>query len=1021
MQENQLRAVVQSLQARKDASRRQREGLQLVKSLLENRSNLAPLLPVLIEIATTDETAGDIRREVVDLLTFVVKTRDVYEKCDASGDLLGAFWSVAVSSDEAGAMAALEAIKELPPEVFVKMLHGSGPEAVMRRAIDLRRPTVRPAAITAVGVAIVKAWPFIASGHDEAFKDAVVESLRIVFNRLSNADSGQDVRTAAATVLDVLLVEYLRIEPACFAPVALLHATWRLGTIYGTLLVELMHDIAPALPDLCPNVGGRPLVAQDCPWLAQQAQEPGKARSAVDPSDSSVSLTEAAAFRAALLWILAHAGGLARRHPEASGDRCGSLVFDVIREVALGGHGMPSPAVTEMPPDAKVTAALDLAATGGGSSWLARFCQCRAKIMQVVVELASGRSPNAASLLGTIENTLQVAGSVSGGSGSSDLLQRFAAEVCASLLSVWSLMNLQTANAQLLTRVSSNCARTLLAGVGVASTQAALQPPRLICLLGTTCCVQLSVVVRLRWQHGEGGALGNVFASVSGAGGGKQLSTLILALLCRECHGLLLCNLASGNGALLQATLSVAMDILDLACPFLFTKAARAGTAAAASTSPENAAAIADAACWQLLSLTRCAGQAGGGPAKQTIVQKLTEALFNPEIRSLGGLAVSVASTLIDIGGTQQLPSGVEQTLKNYKTRDSPDLTGYINFVVRGLAEGGHGRQPAEGGFASQLGACGNESALAAVWLHCLSNSAASEGSPKEVPISSISGPPIMVYIRLLPWMEAGKATLRLDVHNATGLTFQNVQLALAIGTSLRQGEAENAAWCFQGGVSKTQEWSIESMPCRTCASLWRELHVRALRPIWVSAVISYDNTSTEPAVGPSPSAESGRAANPGAVADAWSDDEDDDSFRLRFACHPFRLPLAAFFRPFLGFSATAMGHKDNAETCGPVFPPPAIFATCPLSARLEAEAVGIQDPAAWTVPGFRRIPPGQSRRYLQDVLACHAGIAFDGSTIMCLLYRRGGGSGASVVEILCNSDVFLKDFMAEASTWLAR
>ncbi|CAK0881692.1 unnamed protein product, partial [Prorocentrum cordatum] len=130
---------------------------------------------------------------------------------------------------------------------------------------------------------------------------------------------------------------YLNIDPAFLAPVALLHVGWSFAPVYATLLVELSHDLEPAVPVLCAGPGSQPLADESCLW-APLKDGGGRAL----PADRAALVAEAAALRAGLLWILVHSGGLARRYPEESGDQTGSLIFELVREVTSSSKEPPA-------------------------------------------------------------------------------------------------------------------------------------------------------------------------------------------------------------------------------------------------------------------------------------------------------------------------------------------------------------------------------------------------------------------------------------------------------------------------------------------------------------------------------------------------------------------------------------------------------------------------------------------------------------------------------------------------------
>lgn len=281
----------------------------------------------------------------------------------------------------------------------------------------------------------------------------------------------------------------------------------------------------------------------------------------------------------------------------------------------------------------------------------------------------------------------------------------------------------------------------------------------------------------------------------------------------------------------------------------------------------------------------------------------------------------------------------------------------------------------------------------------------------KERRALSVSGPPLMVYVKITPCHKKDSSAhivLRIDLYNATGLSFQNVKIEIGITRTMKQQlkhvEPDMQVWSF-GAIYREQ--CFEIVPCRGTVALWRELRIKRLRPCSITLTISYDNTSQEqngPSIGPTASGLTQTSQGP----DAWSDDEAEENDRLYFTCSPCPMPLSVYFQPFYGLD-TPMGG---------VFPPPAIYTACP-HAYASAQPLGRVDPELWNPSGLHRISPHTSQQVIApDVKVCFVGLQFDGVSLLCLCYQRPSG-GRPFLEIRSNKEELVYEFEENLQSWL--
>eukprot|EP00927_Polykrikos_kofoidii_P042297 TRINITY_DN36175_c0_g1_i1.p1 TRINITY_DN36175_c0_g1~~TRINITY_DN36175_c0_g1_i1.p1 ORF type:complete len:1137 (-),score=176.68 TRINITY_DN36175_c0_g1_i1:171-3512(-) len=1107
MEESLQRTIVQGLTARKDVVRRSREALRTLRSQLDAHGGPSPSLVLrhVVDVALASETVDEVRQEAVALLVLMGSRSDLRDKLRSKTELLGAIWAVIPNCGGASARSALQVFRGLPPEDFIRFLVDAEPETLVRRSLEISRMPVRAAAFEMLGESIVRAWPVVAAGQDESLRDGVVEALRVVVGQIClKPPAPTEVRVAAASVLDMLLTEYLACEPACFAPIALLNVSWKFGTIYGTLLVELMHDIEPTIEQLSKDAAT--LVGATCVWIP--AGTDGGSGAGEWPARSA----EAAALRVALLWLLAEAGGLARRQPQdgagRDADTSDSLIFDLVREVANNGKPVRSSPLEERPVDTAVQGALQRAAATGirADSGGSRFAHCRAKVMLVVDSLARGATPAsvASAALHTAKLLTQQAELARRGVGD-ELFQRFVAECASSLLALWALLSAQQPaepDADVLRSVAAVGSEAMVAGALAFPVPTLVEPPRLLRLMGQAA----SVIVRsLRLLRRSGGVkVKSLFGG--GALGPEKLPPLVLALLCREIY-VALKGLRDGF------PLEMAAELVCLGCPWVFTAAtpapARArpssdGGSGVATTSPEQAAAgAAEAAAWWLLGLARAAAAAssahtgtGAGEARAEIGKCLAETLGQLDLQTVGAPTVTMlAGVLMDLGVLERSSSAARSCAADVlrahgdgcpAAKTSRELFGYLDLMAQLMRTSAAGTplgtpvvSPRQGGEAigAQLGSGiaivgGNsegsgssaQTTVAMLLLHQLSDSAAVASASEGVdyaslprdgtaflawrPIGrvaadieddvgtgagvsrplSVSGPPLMVYLKFVPcWLSSGvvRVLLRIDLFNCTGLSFQSVQVGVGVAKNLAHGERDRETWYFADGSARPRETTIATIPCRTVVSLWREICVVAVRPLWVTVTVSYENNSAEITASSSQATMPGGGGGGGgataggsaAAKDVWTDDEDEESYRLWFTCAPCAIPTPVYFRPFRGFDSPLGG----------VFPPPSVFACCPYAKILGEELFdglfsAIPDPRSWRLAGFHCVAETAGGRGIaNDLRACLVGIsAIDAASLLCLMYRVDPERGVPPsLEVRSNNERLLEDFVTDIRAWL--
>ncbi|CAE8735266.1 unnamed protein product, partial [Polarella glacialis] len=345
------------LDATKDRVKRQQKTLRSLQVLLSKGSNISALLPAVVEVATASDTQRSVRQDAIQVVAGIFSYPQARMQCSMFSEVLGSAVTILQQADESGAAAILAGLEQLKPEDFIRLLGVVEPETLIRRVAEHRSPAVRPMAVRSLGESLVRAWPCVSAGQDENLRDSCMEAFRVIFGLLSSSEAATELRASAAAVLDALLAAYLNVTPAPLATVALLNPLYSFVPIYATLIMEMLYDLKSALPLLCASGGS--LVTRTCIWVPtkEQAVAVGKA-AGLDGRRDSVSLpesdwpfvaSEAAGFRAALLWILAFGGGLSRTEPDG-GRSVSPLMLELAREVGSGRVGSRLPPLKELPP-----------------------------------------------------------------------------------------------------------------------------------------------------------------------------------------------------------------------------------------------------------------------------------------------------------------------------------------------------------------------------------------------------------------------------------------------------------------------------------------------------------------------------------------------------------------------------------------------------------------------------------------------------------------------------------------------
>eukprot|EP00928_Gymnodinium_smaydae_P072742 TRINITY_DN56041_c0_g1_i2.p1 TRINITY_DN56041_c0_g1~~TRINITY_DN56041_c0_g1_i2.p1 ORF type:complete len:526 (+),score=71.48 TRINITY_DN56041_c0_g1_i2:207-1580(+) len=421
------------------------------------------------------------------------------------------------------------------------------------------------------------------------------------------------------------------------------------------------------------------------------------------------------------------------------------------------------------------------------------------------------------------------------------------------------------------------------------------------------------------------------------------------------------------------------------------------------------------AACWWILKLastiaSTCAKmRASTSAGMMQVFDVLSASLADSRVLASPVIVAMVAAVLHDIGGLQQVGGqcrrSATEALQRYDTAGSSQLKTCVQQIVEALIDGGSASLANGHELASNM----TESPLALLQLHMLSDgiSGQDEHAPTATPVS---GPPLMVYVKTLVFpceSKSSRIELRIDLYNATALTFQNVSIGLSFTAMNKRGDKAEPTWAYANGRKRPCEFNIDSFPCRGSMSVWQEIQVDKFSPLWISILVSYDNTSAEPVAAADAQTPGGSAAR---ADDVWSEDEDERTARLRFACKPYILPLSVFFRPFLGFDSPPGG----------AYPPLAIYSTCRAS-REAGASVGFV--GGKTVPsrfhGFHRVRDDGCRRVDPRVRGCFAGISCESGALLCLLVREYDAGGTLVLEVRSSHEPLLNSFFEHLPAWL--
>jgi len=1019
----------------RDSALRQQQALRFLKVQVGKGVNVSIYFPAVAELLTTPDVAQEVKRGALEVLEGYLRNASLREQCSSFSDLLSTVWNVFKgTTDEPSAAAAVRALTNIAPDDFARFLRDVSPDAVITRSFEHRVPTIRAFAVHRFGDGLVRAWPCIVACQDEPLRDSCTEALRAICGRISETDPA--LRAAAGAVLDSLLAVYLAIEPPAFAPLTVLHVSWMFASVYATLLLDLLRDLDAAFLGMCAAQDAATCVLPECRWIpvsdegAGQSIAPGQAlqpAGAVDPTEWPVLAVEAAALRAGMVWILVHGGGLARRplmddRYDDETDHVGSLIWDLVREesASSGGGGRQvrrHDSITHRelrtehaPLEVLVQKAIEASSRQGGS-WRISFAHCRVKLLHALLALACGAGAVADRLLVAAEAIVHVAqGDIP------LLLRRFCAESLGSVLPLWPSLRASMGGDVMhaeLKHFNIACANALAAGSGALLVPAlAVELPRVVQLLGLTARVLIQSLARLRGHTpAEAGAADVLARALGGREGAAPL--LVSALLCRECSA----ALAHHEGA----AGALATDLVRVCGPQAFQAALQSGTM------PAGLVGQAQAACWWVLGLVflTCiaarnhASTTGAGTADQ-VTHALAEALGSVDSTASPALTSMIITTLHDIGALDQLPRQIRsrggETVKAYSGAVPAEVAQYLTLVMQVLRVGASQRGPTSPRMHACL--CTVDTCLpASLWLHALSDRELPHHSFEPAAQStSLSGPPLMVYARLAAsWPQKGcsNIVLRADIFNVTGLSYHNVQLKIGVSKITGLDAKEPNAWSLAAGRSRPSERTIEALHCRGSAAIWQDMSVEALQPLFLTVLVSYDNSVPEGSVSHEQPPKIGTGAD-GGGAEAWSDDEDPEYDRLKFACRPYPLPLSVFFHPFRGFDSPP----------GFVFPPPTVYVACAYSQVVDALQTGI-DLHMWNPPGFHRIQRDNCHYIAPTVHACFAGVCFDGESLVCFLCHHddassfaGGGGGGGRLEVRASSERVLQSIADNICHW---
>ena len=878
-----------------------------------------------------------LRQDAIQVLATILALPSAREECSSFFQIVGALLHILTKCDVRSVMVILSALEQLLPEDFVRVLGIMDPESLMRRAL-VQPAASRPLVFKTFGTCLVKCWPCVAAGHDEELPNTCVEALRMAFAILAS-DESEELVLACAAVLDQLMIAYLNVGLAPLALVPFFHPAWEFRPIYATLLMEVLRDLRVALPKLIT------LKDPDCIWLPSRDQAIEINKSAgLPPRQRADNLT---------------ATDLDTLATEAGCFRASLLWFfafggGLSRNADGGHHSMlvelrkKSPNMPELPapPDELNTRLLQCTRQQDG--WGAAFASARARLVQMLCLLCrSGDMSQCCNLvLTTCEDVLQM-----GDVLQQSLLRYFLAECLSSAISLWHVMSQSSKDAALNRRACDVSANALLMGSGLVPQRRA-KAPRILRLM-----VMAAKVFVARATLAEL----DLLQAAARKMGLEEVPSLALAVMCRACWSLREQSARSLVEGLVQRyLLSQMVDMGEETCHK-------------------------QASVWLLIAVAKMFG-----------VQAAVVDVFNRAELLGKSTAMLLASASLD--DVQNLTQSSRLNMAEVLTRSNfafPEWSSYSEAVcqcLRGVSGARIGTTPLLPAAAAPKFAC---------WLHLLRDS---DGFPKESQRKiSLSGPPLFVYAHpIISWVQSScHVTVRIDLYNATPLSFRDVRVNLFISRQSRLGERPEkiSPWRFPEGLLRPlAKTPLESITCRSTAAVWFDVFLEfPPKAISLSLSLSYSKIMPESTLsGLTPASTPMTGAG---VEDMWSDEEDEDNRRLHFTCIPLSAALSWYFAPFLGFDC------ENS-----VMPPPLIFAACPHSKMQNAKELGV--PFRWNFKGFHELSCGPSQ--VSAECRCFAGLGCDAQSLLCFIVRM-----ESMLELRSNNEWLLQAVSADLMFWL--
>ncbi len=880
-----------------------------------------------------------LRQDAIQVLATILALPSAREECSSFFQIVGALLHILTKCDARGVMVILSALEQLLPEDFVRLLGIMDPETLMRRAL-VQPAATRPLVFKTFGTCLVKCWPCVAAGHDEELPNTCVEALRMAFAILAS-DESEELVLACAAVLDQLMIAYLNVGLAPLALVPFFHPAWEFRPIYATLLMEVLRDLRVALPKLIT------LKDPDCIWLPSRDQAieinksaglpPRQRADNLTATDLDALATEAGCFRASLLWFFAFGGGLSRN-------------------VDGGHHSMllelskKSPKKQELPAPPEELSTRLLQCTTQQEGWGAAFASARARLVQMLcLFCTSGDMSQCCNLvLTTCEGLLQM-----GDVLQQSLLRYFLAECLSSAMSLWHVMSQPSREGAALNRRACDVsANALLMGSGLVPQRRA-KAPRILRLM-----VMAAKVFVARATLAEL----DLLEAAARKMGLEEVPSLALAVMCRACWSLREQSPRSLVEGLVQRYLLTQMvDMGEETCHK-------------------------QALVWLLIAVAKMFG-----------VQAAVVDVFN-RAELLGKSTVMLLASASLDDDVQKLTQSSRLNMAEVLSRSDfafPEWSSYreaVNQRLRGVSGARAGTTPLLPAAAAAKFAC---------WLHLLRDS---DGFSKESQRKiSLSGPPLFVYAHpIISWVQSScHVTVRIDLYNATPLSFRDVRVNLFISRQSRLGERPEkiAPWRFPEGLLRPlAKTPLESITCRSTAAVWFDVFLEfPPKALSLSLSLSYSKIMPESTLsGLTPASTPMAGAG---VEDLWSDEEDEDSSRLHFTCIPLSASLSWYFTPFLGFDC------ENS-----VMPPPLIFAACPHSKMQNVKELGV--PFPWNLKGFHQLSCGPTRA--SPECRCFAALGCDAQSLLCFIVRM-----ESMLELRSNNEWLLQAVSADLMFWL--